>query len=90
MLVALRRWHEYWRTGKCTVATRSANMEALAMGSKMRIKASPLIAKELVLLFRERAFEPRLCEHLPGLTRVLVDRLSRAFELEPSRGCRTS
>ena len=50
------------------------------MGSKMNIKSSPLIAKEIALLYSEAAHEPRIFEHVPGVANVLADALSRAYE----------
>ena len=60
---------------------KSDNMSALAMGARMRIKASPLVAREIALLFCESAFEAKMFEHIPGLTNLLADELSRASEL---------
>ena len=80
VLVALRLWMSAWADKKCEVRVRSDNMSALSMGSRMKIKASPLIAKEMALLYSHAAHEPRIFEHLPGVANVLADGLSRVFE----------
>ena len=69
-----------WADKKCEVRVRSDNMSALSMGSRMKLKASPLIAREMALLYSHAAHEPRIFEHLPGVANVLADGLSRVFE----------
>ena len=80
ILVALTAWKKEWSSKRCEVRIKSDNYSALAMGSKMKIRASPLIAKEIALLYSEAAHEPRIFEHVPGIANVLADALSRAFE----------
>ena len=46
----------------------------------MKIRSSPLIAREIALLYSEAAHEPRIFEHVPGVANVVADTLSRAFE----------
>ena len=46
----------------------------------MRSKASPLVSKDVALLYSESAFEPRIFQHLPGVTNVMVDIASRLSE----------
>ena len=46
----------------------------------MKIRASPLIAREMALLYSHAAHEPRIFEHVPGVANVLADDLSRMFE----------
>ena len=46
----------------------------------MKIRASPLIAREMALLYSRAAHEPRIFEHVPGVANLLADGLSRVFE----------
>ena len=80
VLVALTVWKDEWASKRCEVRIKSDNYSALAMGSRMKIRASPLIAKEIALLYSEAAHEPRIFEHVPGVANILADALSRAFE----------
>ena len=80
VLVALRIWKAQWTNKRCEVRIKSDNISALAMSSKMKIRASPLIAKEIALLYSEAAHEPRIFEHVPGVANVLADALSRIYE----------
>ena len=80
VLVALRIWRSQWADKRCEVRVKSDNISALSMGSKMKIRSSPLIAKDIALLYSEAAREPRIFEHAPGVANVVADALSRAFE----------
>ena len=79
-LVALRAWQEFWLGRKFSVAIRSHNLGALFMGAQMRSTASPVISKEVALLYGEGSFEPRVFQHLPGIANVVADVLSRMAE----------
>ena len=46
----------------------------------MRSTASPIMSKEVALLYGEGSFEPRVFQHLPGIANVLADVLSRMAE----------
>ena len=46
----------------------------------MKIKSSPLIARELALLYSRAAHEPRVFEHVPGISNTIADTLSRLCE----------
>ena len=46
----------------------------------MKIRASPLIASEVALLYSHAAHEPRIFELVRGVANILADGLSRAFE----------
>jgi len=46
----------------------------------MKIKSSSLIAREIALIYSEAAFEPRMFEHVPGITNTIADALSRLHE----------
>ena len=50
------------------------------MGAQMRSKASPIISREVALVYTESSFEPRVFEHLPGIANGIADTLSRLDE----------
>ena len=50
------------------------------MGAQMHSKASPIISKEVSLLYSETSFEPRRFDHIPGVANGLADELSRLCE----------
>ena len=80
ILVALTIWQTAWDKRKCELRIRSDNIAALSMGAKMKIKSSPLIARELALLYSRAAHEPRVFEHVPGISNSIADTLSRLCE----------
>ena len=65
---------------KLSVSIRSDNLGALFMGAQMRSTASPVISKEVALMYGEGSFEPRVFQHLPGIANVVADGLSRMAE----------
>ena len=65
VLVALKTWFHAWSSKRCELRVKSDNFAALAMGAKMKVKASPLIANELALVYSHAAHEPRVFEHIP-------------------------
>ena len=79
-LVALRVWQHYWAGRRLTITIRSDNVGALFMGAQMHSKASPVISKEVALLYSETSFEPRRFDHIPGIANGLADELSRLCE----------
>ena len=79
-LVALRVWKEFWADRKLSITIRSDNLAALFLGAQMKFKASALVAKEVALEYSDTSFEPRVFEHVPGISNVLADKLSRLFE----------
>ena len=46
----------------------------------MRSKASPIISREVALVYTESSFEPRVFERLPGVANGIADTLSRLDE----------
>ena len=80
VLVALRAWKDVWLPRRLSVTIRGDNVSALYMAAQMKSKASPLVNKELALLYTKAAFLPRHVEHIPGLTNGLADELSRIWE----------
>ena len=78
--MALRAWKDVWLPRRLSVTIRGDNVSALYMAAQMKSKASPLVNKELALLYTKAAFHPRHVEHIPGLTNGLADGLSRIWE----------
>ena len=79
-LVALKIWQDFWADRRVSVVVRSDNLGALFMGAQMRSKASPIISREVALVYTETSFEPRVFEHLPGIANGIADTLSRLDE----------
>ena len=42
--------------------------------------ANNIIAREVAMIYATAAFQPRVVEHLPGITNVAADALSRLHE----------
>ena len=69
-----------WADKKCEVRVRSDNMSALSMGSRMKLKASPLIAREMALDIADSIYRPSAIAHIPGICNVIADVLSRWYD----------
>ena len=82
ILAALRAWRKYWINVKVTLSVQGDNVAALTMA--MKLKAQPgamkAIAREMALEFSHSCIMPHIVQHVPGLTNVLADKLSRKFE----------
>ena len=52
----------------------------LALKLKATSGAMKSIAREVALEFSESAARPMICQHIPGLTNAIADKLSRKFE----------
>ena len=46
----------------------------------MKFKASALVAKDVALEYSDTSSEPRIFEHVLGISNVLADKLSRLYE----------
>ena len=57
-----------WVTKKCELRIRRDNIAALPMGARLKIRSSPLSARGIALLYSRAAHEPRVSEHVPGLS----------------------
>ena len=80
VLVALKAWLHFWSQRRISVAIRSDNLSALYMAARMKSKASPLINRNIALVYSRASFEPRFVEHIPGVANSLADGLSRLYE----------
>ena len=80
VLVALRAWYSTWIYKRAKITIKGDNVSALAMASRMKLgPTASLIGKELSLLYYEAQFEPEVI-HIPGITNLLADSLSRLHE----------
>ena len=81
LLVALRLWHRKWKASRVRLFVRSDNIGALCMVASMRARtpALALIARELALDIGDATYRPDMVAHLPGVSNVAADSLSRRF-----------
>ena len=82
ILVSLRTWKRIWRQSRCSVAVKADNLAALTMTATMRAKRGPmsLIAREMALDTADGLYSPSLVQHIPGVTNIAADTLSRMFQ----------
>ena len=79
MLCALRLWSTRWRTKRVRLRVKGDNVSALVMIVRMKAKgaSNALIARELALDIAEALYEPQVCSHIPGISNLIADHLSR-------------
>jgi len=79
VLVALRAWKSYWRTTRITLRVSGDNYTVLTLLLSMKAKGLgvSLVGRELALDLGDGAFRPNLVEHLPGVSNVTADVISR-------------
>ena len=79
MLCALRLWAPRWRSRRVRLRVKGDNVSALVMIVRMKAKGASngLIARELALDIAEALYEPQVCSHMPGISNVIADYLSR-------------
>ena len=71
-------WSSIWLPRKMTLTIRGDNKAALSIAARLEVaKNSSLIGKEMAWIFTQAAFHPRYVQHVPGVTNVLADALSR-------------
>ena len=81
VLIAVRAWKDYWLPRKTAITVSSDNMSALALAAKLKETGkSHLISRELALIYSASTFLPRSVEHLPGISNVAADALSRIYD----------
>jgi len=78
-LVALRVWAHHWREKRMLLRVRGDSITALTMLLEMRASGPTmgLIAREIALDVADALCTPNLVEHIPGVSNVLADTLSR-------------
>ena len=82
LLVALRMWLPAYKEQRVIVTTRSDNLSALFMLSKMQPKSASLsvVAREVALDIASSAYAPDFTEHVPGISNIIADELSRKHQ----------
>ena len=81
-LVSLRLWSKHWYGSRATLQIRSDNVGALTMLTKLKggSKQLSLIAREYSLDLGKAQWRPDIVTHIPGLSNVICDALSRKFD----------
>ena len=79
VLVSLREFASHWKSIRITLSIRTDNVAALVMLAKMQPHSQQLgiVARELALDISDVAFVPEIVEHIPGISNVAADALSR-------------
>ena len=81
-LIALRQWSPRWKHSRVHLHLRGDNVASLVMFSTLKThsKQLSLIAREFALDLGTAAFRPEVVQHVPGISNVVADQLSRRFE----------
>ena len=79
VLVSLREFATYWKKERITLSIRTDNMASLVMLTKMQPHSHQLgiVARELALDISDAVFCPEIVQHIPGISNVAADALSR-------------
>ena len=82
LLVAFRLWRKELSSSRTVIAVRTDNVGALTMVAALKGSghALNLIARELALDLSEYTYFPHVITHLPGISNVIADALSRRFD----------
>ena len=81
-LVGMRVWKAWWCDRRCTMGFRGDNITALTMALTLKAPPGPVkqIAPELALDYADAAFEPEHAGHVPGISNILADLMSRRYD----------
>ena len=81
-LIAMRHWATRWKNRRFTLTIRSDNIGALVLLWRLDSKSprNNLIAREAALDMGESAFRPQIAEHIPGISNITTDVLSRLHQ----------
>ena len=82
VLVAFRVWTRHFANERCILQVKSDSISALYMVANMTSKGigSKIIARELALSIAKCSFRPDFVTHIPGVTNLVADELSRQHE----------
>ena len=82
VLVALRAWFEVWSEQRSIIHVKSDSMTALTIlvTHKASGQSVGLVARELALDIGRATYTPHLVTHIPGVTNILSDYLSRTCD----------
>ena len=81
-LVALREWGHIWRNRTVKLGIRNDNVGALVLLGQLETKSqrNAVIAREASLDIGMSSFGPQVVEHIPGISNITCDVLSRIFQ----------
>ena len=81
-LIAMRQWAPRWKHSRVRLHLRGDNIASLVLFSTLKThsKQLSLIAREFALDLGTAAFRPELVQHVPGISNVVADQLSRRYE----------
>ena len=81
-LIAMRVWSRFWQGQRAVLQIRSDNIGALSLFAFLRSSSAALrtIAAEFALDLGRAEFRPDLYAHIPGITNVICDVLSRRYD----------
>jgi len=87
LLVALRVWSKMWSDKRVLLHVRGDSVTALTLVLDMRAAGATmgLIAREVALDVAEAHYLPQVVSHLPGVSNVLADALSRLESPDPAK-----
>ena len=82
ILVALRLWAPRWKGRRVTLSVRSDSVSALTalLRFKNAGEGSSFIARELAIDIAESVYRPSIISHVPGVSNIIADELSRWYE----------
>ena len=83
-LIAMRQWAPRWKQNRVHLHLRGDNIASLVLFSTLKThsKQLSLIAREFALDLGTAAFRPEVVQHVPGISNVVADQLSRRYEPE--------
>ena len=81
-LCALRAWRPYWRHCRVRLGARGDNVGSLHLMMELKIRGDgpSKVARELALELGDGAYAPEITEHIPGLSNIDADILSRKYD----------
>jgi len=81
-LVALRVWHTQWSQARAVLKVRSDSVAALTITLKLKTTGhgTGIVAREMALDVAYALYAPHISEHVPGVSNVTCDMLSRKFQ----------
>ena len=90
VLVGLRAWRRFWIDRRCSFSIKGDNKTALNMALTLRGPPGPvkMIARELAFDYSSACFEPKAATHIPGVSNVVSDKLSRLYDPAQRHGWR--
>ena len=84
VLAALRLWSSMWRERRITLEVKGDSVTALTMLINMKADGwgTSVIAREVALDIAEALYEPMVGAHVPGISNIIADTLSRPDNIE--------